>query len=200
LDCVNSTTNADLRRCGAVLIPIFANAPHNVIFVERARHLRRNPGQIGFPGGVEDPVDGGDPVKTALREFSEELGAGAESVDVVGSLPPLEQASSRLVITPIVGVLDAATRFSLDGEEIAAVLAVPMAAIVAEDGIYDDVERSKLRGRTMYAFDYQGHHIWGFTARVLKSFIDAVAQPQALWKSSSGNPLGLPPLFGRFRR
>lgn len=167
-----------------MLIPIFANTPHNVIFVERTRHLRRNPGQIGFPGGLADPEDGGDHVRTALRELHEELGVGLERVKVLGSLPALEQASSRLVITPIVGILDATTRFSRNGEEIAAVLAVPLAAIVANDGIYEDAELSKLRDRTMYAFDYQGHHIWGFTARILKSFVDA-------WASSVQGELAL---------
>jgi 8-oxo-dGTP pyrophosphatase MutT (NUDIX family) len=155
---VTNSGEADRRR-GAVLIPIFANAPHNVIFVERARHLRRNPGQIGFPGGLADPIDGDDPVKTALREVAEELGVDAERVSIVGTLPALEQSSTRLVITPLVAILDPATRFSLDGDEIAAVLAVPLAAALAGD--------------------YHGHPIWGFTARILRSFVDEWNAPQS---------------------
>jgi 8-oxo-dGTP pyrophosphatase MutT (NUDIX family) len=142
-----------MERRGAVLIPIFANPPHDVIFVERARHMRRNPGQIGFPGGLADPIDAGDPEKTALRELFEELGIEAERVGIVGTLPALEQASSGLVITPIVGVLDAETRISLDGDEIAGVLSLPLEGILAGN--------------------YRGHHIWGFTARILHSFADA---------------------------
>jgi 8-oxo-dGTP pyrophosphatase MutT (NUDIX family) len=63
---------------GAVLIPIFTNVPHGVIFLERAQRLRRHPGQIGFPGGSADPIDAGDLEKTALRELFEELGVSAE--------------------------------------------------------------------------------------------------------------------------
>jgi 8-oxo-dGTP pyrophosphatase MutT (NUDIX family) len=160
-------------RRGAVLVPIFAKAPHHVIFVERAHHLRRDPGQIGFPGGSAEPVDAGDPVKTALREASEEIGVAAELVSIIGTLPDLRQVSSELLITPIVGVLDATTLFSLDGEEIVGVFGVPLASVLADGGVHEDVKMSRLSGKTMYALDYEGHHIWGFTGRILKSFVDA---------------------------
>ena len=51
-------------------------------------------------------------------------------------------------------------------------------AIVADGAIYEDDEFSRARGRTMYAFDFEGRHIWGFTAGVLKSFVDAWNAPE----------------------
>jgi 8-oxo-dGTP pyrophosphatase MutT (NUDIX family) len=162
---------------GAVLLAIFANAPHGVVFVERAHHLRRNPGQIGLPGGGAEPIDAGDPVRTALREFFEELGVTGERVKIVRTLPDRKQASSRVLIAPIVGVLDAGTTFTPDGDEIAGVFEVPLASIVAAGAIYEDVELSRLRGRTLYAFDYGSRHIWGFTAGILKSFVDEWTSP-----------------------
>jgi 8-oxo-dGTP pyrophosphatase MutT (NUDIX family) len=162
-----------------VLVPIFARAPHGVLFVERAAHLRRHPGEIGFPGGTDEPADAGDPVKTALRELFEELGVEAERVAIVGRLPDLEQRMNSLIIAPVVGVLDGTTRLALDGEEIAGVFTVPLAAIVAADAIYDDPEITKARGRPMYAFDYEGRHVWGFTARILKSFVEAWTAPSS---------------------
>ena len=161
-----------------MLVPILAAAPHGVIFVERAQHLRRHPGQIGFPGGIEDPVDAGDPVRTALRELREELGIEAERVTVVGQLSDVEQTFNRFVITPVVGVLDEHSRFALDGEEIAGLFTVPLAAILARGAIRDDPERSAAaRGKTIYSFEYEGRRVWGFTARVLKSFADAWQAP-----------------------
>ncbi len=157
---------------GAVLVPIFADAPHGMLFVERATHLRRHAGQIGLPGGKTDPVDGGDPQRTALREVFEELGIAPDRVTVVGRLPALEQSLSRFVITPIVGVLDPRVAVRPDGDEIAGYFDVPLAAIVAAGALYDDAEAGRARGRAMYALDYAGRHIWGFTARILKSFVD----------------------------
>ncbi len=174
----------DLWRRGAVLVPILSSPPHGVIFVERAQHLRRHPGQIGFPGGIVDPSDGGDPQKTALREVFEEIGVGPELVNVVGRLPDLEQAMNRFVITPVVGALDSKAKFAVDGDEIAGVFAVPLAAIVAGGAIYEDAEASRLRGKPMYALDHEGRHIWGFTGGVLKSFVDAWNEPESVLRSA----------------
>lgn len=161
-------------------MPIFMKTPRSVIFVERAQHLRRHPGQIGFPGGTADPIDAGDPVKTALRELSEELGIGAEHVSIVGRLPDAEQVLNRLLITPVVGMVDANVRLSVDGAEIVGVFTVPLTAIVANGAIYEDAEFSRARSRTMYAFDFEGWHIWGFTAGILKSFVDAWNAPESV--------------------
>jgi 8-oxo-dGTP pyrophosphatase MutT (NUDIX family) len=169
---------------GAVLVPILARSPTSIVFVERAPHLRRHPGQIAFPGGVAEEIDGGDPVKTALRELFEELGVGAEGVKLVDRLAELEQLSSELLVTPIVGVLDNDTCFSVDGEEIAGVFTVPLASILARDAVYEDIELSAARGRAMYALDHEGRHIWGFTARILKSFVDAWSEKNSMLRAA----------------
>jgi 8-oxo-dGTP pyrophosphatase MutT (NUDIX family) len=158
---------------GAVLVPIVKANPISVVFVERAAHLRRNPGQVGFPGGEAEPADGGDPVRTALRELSEELGVAPECVKVVGQLSELEQRSSGLVITPVVGVLNAdAPPFVADGDEIVGAFAVPLPLIVANRAP---------------SLTYDGRHIWGFTARILKSFVDGWnARDSALRRAIEG--------------
>lgn len=162
-----------------MLVPVLAPPPHSLIFVERAPHLRRHPGQIAFPGGAADASDAGDPIRTALREAQEEIGIAAERVRVVGRLPDSRQELNRFIIAPIVGVLDAATRFRVDGEEIASVFAVPLAAMLAPGAVYEDAAISAARGKAMYAFDYEGRHIWGFTGRILKSFLDALNAPES---------------------
>lgn len=165
-----------MSKRGAVLVPIVAHSPQSLIFVERAAHLRRNPGQVGFPGGGAEPSDGGDPVRTALRELYEELGIAAEHVKVVAQLSDLEQWSSGLVITPVVGVLSAdAPPFAVDGDEIVGAFGVPLSLIVADGAL------------SALALDYDGRHIWGFTARILASFADAWNAPNsALRKAVEG--------------
>lgn len=155
-----------------------------MVFVERAQHLRRHPGQIGFPGGMEEPADGGDPVATALREFSEELGVGAERVTVVGRLPDLHQAMNEFLITPVLGILDDDTRFSIDADEIVGVFKVPLEAIVAPGALVPDDELTKMRGKAMHSLMYEGRRIWGFTGRILKSFVDAWNAPDSPVRSA----------------
>src|SRR5580698_6363017 len=164
---------------GAVLVPLRASTPPNLIFVERAQHLRRHPGQIAVPGGIEEPIDGGDSVATALREIAEELGVEPQRVHVVGQLPEVEQLSSRFRLTPIVGILDNDTSLVPDGEEIAGILSVPFASVLAPGAICEDADFSGAHSRPMYSLDFDGRHIWGFTARILKSFVDAWNAPQS---------------------
>lgn len=136
-----------------------------------------------MPGGGADAIDAGDRVKTALRELHEELNIAPDRVRMLGQLPLIEHKRSQFVITPMVGVLAPGTSFSIDGDEIVGVFAVPLAAIVEEGAVYEDEELSAAAGRPMYAFDFEGRHIWGFTGRILKSFVDA-------WYVS-GSPLRL---------
>lgn len=157
----------------AVILAIFADPPHGVVFVERAAHLRRNAGQIGLPGGIADPADGADAANTALRELREEIGVGAQRVRVVGRLAELHQASTDLSVTPIVGVLAPHTPLTIDQVETTGAFTIPLAAIVARGAIREDPAVSIAAGRTMYALDYDGHHIWGLTAKMLKTFADA---------------------------
>ena len=117
-------------------------------------------------------------MRTALRELEEEIGVAAERVRVVGRLPDSKQELNRFIITPIVGVLDERTLFRVDGEEIASIFAVPLAEILADGGVYEDAAITAARGKSMYAFDYEGRHIWGFTGRMLKSFVDAWNAPE----------------------
>jgi 8-oxo-dGTP pyrophosphatase MutT (NUDIX family) len=159
------------------MVPILSGTPHAVVFVERAAHLRRHPGQIGFPGGAEDPVDDGDPVRTALRELQEEIGIAPDRVNVVGRLPPVEQTLNRFLITPIVGLLDAGVSFTLDSEEIVGIFTVPLPSIVAPGAIREDDDLAAMRGKPMYELQHQGRRIWGFTARILRLFAGAWHSP-----------------------
>lgn len=175
-----------------MLVPLRASTPPTVIFVERAQHLRRHPGQIAFPGGIAEPVDGGDPVATALREIAEELGVDPQHVRVVGQLPEVEQLSSRFRITPIVGVLDKNASLAPDGEEIAGILTIPFASVLAPEAIHEDPDFNGARSWPMYALDFDGRHIWGFTARILKSFVDAWNAPQSSLRATIERALSLP--------
>ena len=155
------------------MLAIFASPPHDVIFIERAPHLRKHAGQIGLPGGSADPVDGDDPAITALRELHEELGVNPERIRIVGRLPEVQQVSNRFLVTPVVGVVEPNTRLTIDPGEIAGVFTVPLETVLAPESVHEDAEMTKARGRTSYALDFEGRHIWGLTGRILKHFVDA---------------------------
>jgi 8-oxo-dGTP pyrophosphatase MutT (NUDIX family) len=160
------------RRFAAVLIPIFANAPHDVIFVERAQHLRRHAGQIAFPGGAVDESDGGDHARAALREVEEEIGIAPAAITIVGELAPIAQLQNVFLVTPFAGVVAPGTELVVDLNEAAGAFRVPLAAIVAPGAVHNGIE-PLTDGRHIETtiFDYEGMHVWGLTGHILRDFV-----------------------------
>lgn len=157
-----------LRRQAAVVIGIFREPPHGVIFVERASHLRDHPGQIGLPGGSVHPGDAGLEV-TALRELEEEVGVDPKRVTIVERLPMLRQRVNTFDVTPFVAVIEPG-ELRIDADETAGVFLVPLEAIITEGPREDTIEYEGFPLRSL-VLDYDGYRIWGLTARILHEFV-----------------------------
>ena len=70
-------------RPAAVLLPLVSEADdYKRLLTVRASSLRRQPGDISFPGGAIDPTDA-SPLAAALRESEEEVGLRASDVDIL---------------------------------------------------------------------------------------------------------------------
>jgi 8-oxo-dGTP pyrophosphatase MutT (NUDIX family) len=159
------------RRPAAVVIPIFADPPYEVVFIERATHLRRHAGQIAFPGGAVDDEDDGDLARAALRELEEEIGIPPAAVSIVEQLAMIAQARNVFNVTTFVGVVAPGTPLVVDQNEASAAYRVPLAAIVAPGAVHPGVElREGLRVKTLL-FDYGAMHVWGLTGNILDEFV-----------------------------
>jgi 8-oxo-dGTP pyrophosphatase MutT (NUDIX family) len=159
------------RRLAAVVVPIFANAPHDVVFIERARHLRRHAGQIAFPGGAVDDEDDGDLARAGLRELHEEIGIPPAAVTIVGRLGLIRQTNNVFNVTPFVGVVAPGSRLVVDLNEASAAHRVPLAAILEPGAVHPGVEIIGEYHRETHIFDYGSLHVWGLTGRVLDMFV-----------------------------
>ncbi len=156
-----------------LLLRAVQQEPH-VVFTERTSNVEHHKGQICFPGGGmtdSDPT----PEATALRETFEEIGVKSEHVRVIGQLDDMLIVSSFRV-SPFVGVFehDPEYQYTACDVEVAQVIEVPLSFLMEEGSMELEVREHRGRDVLVPAFSYNGHRIWGATARMLHQLIELV--------------------------
>lgn len=156
-------------KASAVLMPIFHNrGQYHVLFTERSDEVVFHKGQVCFPGGTREPSDS-SLLQTALRESQEEIGLEAEDIEILGELDDILTFVTNYVISPFVAFIPYPHSLKTDGREVKGAFSVPLSFLMDEANFKQD----------SYAYEYEGHIIWGATARILRQFVD-------LLKSESG--------------
>jgi 8-oxo-dGTP pyrophosphatase MutT (NUDIX family) len=150
-----------------LLVPDASGVAH-VVLIARPEGDLRHAGQVGLPGGAEDPGDD-FPVGTALREAAEEVGLdpAAAGLEVVGCLDVVDVRVSGFLLTPVVGVAARMPTLVPHPREVAAIILAPVSAFLP--GAPIEVREDERDGfRLRYGgYPVAGYHVWGATARVL---------------------------------
>ncbi|XP_022057613.1 peroxisomal coenzyme A diphosphatase NUDT7 [Acanthochromis polyacanthus] len=152
----------------SVLIPLLVkNGELHTLMTLRSKQLRTSAGEVCFPGGKREPSDQDD-VDTALREAQEEIGLPPDDVQVVCTLFPIINKSG-LLVTPVVGFIDASFRPSPNPAEVSAVFTVPLDFFTSQKDHYAAHGAAGLVG-PLHSFHFvdpdsrRQYHIWGLTA------------------------------------
>lgn len=161
-------------RDAAVLIPIVAAAEPTLLFTLRTEHLTTHGGQISFPGGAID-VEDRSPAEAALREAEEEIGLGRDDVRVIGELDAVPTFVTGYVVTPVVGWLDRLPVLEANPHEVKEILEVPISHLVDENRV-EPGHPHQGRDLPTEAWLWEGHVIWGATARILRNFLNHLAE------------------------
>ena len=162
------------QKPAAVLLAVSDDKDNaQIILTQRSMNLSTHQGQVAFPGGKCDEEDVDD-AATALREAHEEVALLPSSVKVVGKMG---QVYSRhgFVVTPVVGVVDAAVLSDLKAnpDELDHVFCVPLDFFLNDTPQMRQVEM--LPGYYQVpTFQYGEFTIWGMTAFVLAEFFNHV--------------------------
>ena len=157
----------------AVLVPVIERAEGlSLLLTQRSAHLKHHAGQISFPGGRLEPGDA-DARAAALRETEEEVGIGADSIDVVGYLDNYFTITGYSV-TPVVGLVDGSQALRLDPAEVEEAFEVPVGHAL-------DPGQHRQRQKTIagieipiYEILWERHRIWGATAAMIVAFYDTL--------------------------
>lgn len=158
----------------AVLVPLFEKegSPH-ILLTKRSDQVEHHRGEISFPGGKLDPTDRNEE-HCALRETSEEVGIKTADIRVIGELDDFYTVATKFRVSPFVGVIPYPYEFKTSEREIAGLLAVPL------EVFFDPQRRSEdtwiIKGEPIEVISYRwnGHNIWGATARILKHMVELV--------------------------
>jgi len=158
-------------RPAAVLALLFHDqGADRLLLTRRTDTVEHHKGQISFPGGRVDAADAGLSA-TALRETWEEVGVRPEDVELFGRLDDVITTSNYLV-APYVGVLLRAPYEFVPSEiEVAEVLAPPVAHLLDAANLVMETREVNGEMRLTPAYYWEGHHIWGATARMLQEFL-----------------------------
>lgn len=175
----------------AVLIPLVEkDGEWHVLFEVRAFTMRKQPGDISFPGGKIDETDA-SPLAAALRETHEELGIDPQSIQLMGYLSPFVTSPS-FVVYPFIGIIKETEINHYNRDEVEELFMVPLNWLMTHepyvhyvpvepkppaDFPYDKIangENYQWRDSRMeeWFYEYGEYTIWGLTARLLKHFIE----------------------------
>lgn len=157
-----------------------------IILEKRALTLRSQPGDICLPGGKielnETPLEG------AEREAVEELRVHKNHINYLGEMDYLVTPYGA-ILYPYIGTIDVFPK-EPNKEEVHEIIKLPLEFLMKEDPKeyimdigprnYDDFPFHLIEGGKNYKFshgplsqyfyEFNGHIIWGFTARILYEF------------------------------
>ena len=162
----------------AVLVPfVHQRDGWHLLFIRRSeRSGDVHSGQVGFPGGMNEPGDAGAE-ECALREAHEELGLARDQVSILGMLQA-QQTVGGFPVQPIAGILDWPVALTPEPSEVAHWFTVPLQWF-ADPAHHQAFEFQTPDGtpRSAEAFsEYRGEFVWGLTARVVFDVLDRLAR------------------------
>lgn len=163
-------------RTAAVLVPVIDQHSPEVVLTLRARHLAHHPGQVSFPGGSVDEVDG-SAVETAMRETREEIGIPESTIQPIGFLDRFDTISDYRVL-PVVGLLESGLKWIPDRSEVDEVFTVPLSYITDESRFRKTQREYRGVNHTIWSLTWEGHVIWGVTAAIIRNLVDRLASGQ----------------------
>ena len=141
-----------------------------IILTKRTEKLRSHSGQIAFPGGRIDATDP-TPEFAAIRETEEEIGIGAERIEIVGRMPDYVSGSG-FRISPVLGIARPGFMLTLNEDEVDDAFEVPLAFLMDPANHTRDSRIWQERERFFYTMPFGERYIWGVTAGIIRTLYE----------------------------
>jgi len=167
----NATRPIVAARPAATLLLVYpaASGELTVPLTVRRADLRAHAGEISLPGGTVDEGDASHEA-AALREAWEEVGVDPASVRMAGVLDEVWIPVSNFELRPFVGTVAARPPLTPHTDEVAEILELPLHLLLTDGLVGEELIEGPGWLLRAGVYRWQGHRIWGATARTLAMF------------------------------
>ena len=171
----------------SVLVPIVEkDGELNLLFEVRSSELKRQPGEVCFPGGEIENAETAE--ECAVRETVEELGIDYSAVKIIAELDSIH-AYSNFTLYSFLGKLDynELSRAKINDKEVESIFYVPLMEFVSNEpyiykmeiipDVREDFPYEMVNSSNGYnwrkgisevpIYQIRGETIWGLTARIV---------------------------------
>lgn len=130
--------------------------------------------QVAFPGGKVELEDAHLEM-TALRETHEEIGIHPDKINVIRSFSEVYIPPSNYVVQPFLGYSSTELTFTIQPEEVAGIIEMPLATLLDERTIVShQLSSTYAKNIEVPAFLVNEHIVWGATAMMLSELKDVL--------------------------
>lgn len=175
----------------AVLVPLInINNELNIMFEVRSMTIKRQPGEISFPGGKVELGESCE--QAAIRETCEETTILKENIEIIGKLDYLTSRDGKFIY-PFLGYIKDINYLDINYSmaEVSELFFVPLSHFIQNesekyyvdyypkicDGFpYDMIQNGKnykwdeIR-HLIHFYKYEKYIIWGLTAKIIDGFV-----------------------------
>lgn len=178
----------------SVLVPLVEkDGQLHLLFELRAAHMKRQPGEVCFPGGKVEPGESFQ--QCAVRETVEELGIREDDIQVISQMDVMH-TYSNFTLFPFLGIIksEALERLNCNPDEVEEIFTVPVEHLLNNDPflykmqikpqIKEDFPYERIRFPKSYKwrvgtndipiYEYENRIIWGLTGRVTMNLMEVL--------------------------
>lgn len=178
----------DYIKSAVAIILVEEQGKQCIIFEERAHFLKKQPGDICLPGGKVEK--GEAPRETVIREIFEELGIINENIEVIEAMDYYISPYNSIIYPFIIRA--EGIKMIPNLMEVDHILTIPLDYFMSNEPMLykleigpclkEDFPYHLIRGGKDYKFGhgvlkeyfyiYEDYVIWGFTAMIIKRFVN----------------------------
>jgi 8-oxo-dGTP pyrophosphatase MutT (NUDIX family) len=167
-------TNLNPKQAAVLMLFYPKNEQTHLALILRNTYNGVHSSQIAFPGGKVEEADA-DFSATALRETQEEIGINPNHIHLIRPFTQVYIPPSNFMVYPYMGYSSHELLFTLQEDEVAGLIELPMADFLDERIIENKIMKTSYADAfEVPGFQVDQHFVWGATAMMLSELKETI--------------------------